>query len=172
AGPSSHHRPRRTSPPARARGTGWRGRGRRTSRSSAGTRLRKRTRILALTSAPLRYNARPSPPAAGGARLPAAARGAPCFPRGLPMSTQDNWYIERFEPTGSAIGYRVDAKLDEVQSPFQKIEIYRTTDWGNLMLIDGAVMLTSRDNFLYHEMISHPALFTHAAPKRVVIIGG
>ena len=88
------------------------------------------------------------------------------------MSTQDNWYIERFEPTGSAIGYRVEAKLDEVQSPFQKIEIYKTTDWGNLMLIDGAVMLTSRDNFLYHEMISHPALFTHGAPKRVVIIGG
>ena len=88
------------------------------------------------------------------------------------MSTQDNWYIERFEPTGSAIGYRVEAKLDEVQSPFQKIEIYRTSDWGNLMLIDGAVMLTSRDNFLYHEMMSHPALFTHADPKQVVIIGG
>ena len=88
------------------------------------------------------------------------------------MSTQDNWYIEHFEPTGSAIGYRITAKLDEVQSPFQKIEIYSTTDWGNLMLIDGAVMLTSRDNFLYHEMISHPVLFTHNAPKRVVIIGG
>jgi spermidine synthase len=40
------------------------------------------------------------------------------------------------------------------------------------MLIDGAVMLTTRDNFLYHEMMSHPALFTHANPKRVVIIGG
>jgi len=40
------------------------------------------------------------------------------------------------------------------------------------MLIDGAVMLTSRDNFLYHEMMSHPALFTHPDPKHVVIIGG
>ena len=40
------------------------------------------------------------------------------------------------------------------------------------MLIDGAMMLTTRDNFLYHEMMSHPALFTHADPKRVVIIGG
>ncbi|MDR1075061.1 MAG: polyamine aminopropyltransferase [Xanthomonadaceae bacterium] len=88
------------------------------------------------------------------------------------MATQDNWYIERFETTGSAVGYRVSDKLDEVQSPFQRIEIYQTTDWGNLMLIDGAVMLTSRDNFLYHEMIAHPALFTHPAPKRVVIIGG
>ena len=86
--------------------------------------------------------------------------------------TETTWKYENFEPTGSAIGYRVTRKLDEVQSPFQKIEIFETTDWGNLMLIDGAVMLTTRDNFLYHEMMSHPALFTHDAPKRVVIIGG
>ncbi len=88
------------------------------------------------------------------------------------MSSQTTWYHENFEHTGSSIGFRVTRKLDEVQSPFQKIEIYETTDWGNLMVIDGAIMLTGRDNFLYHEMMSHPALFTHSNPKRVVIIGG
>jgi spermidine synthase len=86
--------------------------------------------------------------------------------------TQSTWHYENFEPAGSAIGFRITGKLDEVQSPFQKIEIFQTTDWGNLMLIDGAVMLTTRDNFLYHEMMSHPALFTHVDPKHVVIIGG
>ncbi len=86
--------------------------------------------------------------------------------------TDPTWMQERFEPTGSSIGFRITRKLDEVQSPFQKIEIYESTDWGNLMLIDGAMMLTTRDNFLYHEMMSHPALFTHAAPRDVVIIGG
>ncbi len=86
--------------------------------------------------------------------------------------TEPTWKYENFEPSGSAIGYRITGKLEAVQSPFQHIEIYATTDWGNLMLIDGAVMLTTRDNFLYHEMMSHPALFTHADPKRVVIIGG
>ena len=86
--------------------------------------------------------------------------------------TEPTWMYENFEPTGSAIGYRVTAKLDEVQSPFQKIEIYDSTDWGKLMLIDGAMMLTTRDNFFYHEMMSHPALFTHANPRDVVIIGG
>ena len=88
------------------------------------------------------------------------------------MTSNTSWHYENFEPSGSAIGYRITRKLDEVQSPFQKIEIFETTDWGNLMLIDGAVMLTTRDNFLYHEMMSHPALFTHANPKQVVIIGG
>ncbi len=86
--------------------------------------------------------------------------------------TDPTWQYENFEPSGSAIGFRIVRKLDEVQSPFQKIEIFQTTDWGNLMLIDGAVMLTTRDNFLYHEMMSHPALFTHPDPRQVVIIGG
>ena len=86
--------------------------------------------------------------------------------------TDATWHYEPFEPTGSAIGFRITGKLDEVQSPFQKIEIFGSTDWGNLMLIDGAMMLTARDNFLYHEMIAHPVLFTHRDPKRVVIIGG
>lgn len=88
------------------------------------------------------------------------------------ISAPTRWQYENFEPTGSAIGFRITRKLDEVQSPFQKIEIFETTDWGNLMLIDGAVMLTTRDNFLYHEMMSHPALLTHPDPKHVVIIGG
>ena len=86
--------------------------------------------------------------------------------------SESQWFTEAFEPSGSSIGFRVTRKLDEVQSPFQKIEIWETTDWGNLMVIDGAIMLTTRDNFLYHEMMTHPALFTHARAKRVVIIGG
>jgi spermidine synthase len=86
--------------------------------------------------------------------------------------TAPTWLYENFDPAGSAIGFRVTRKLEEVQSPFQKIEVFESTDWGNVMLIDGAMMVTSRDNFLYHEMMVHPALFTHPDPKRVVIIGG
>lgn len=83
-----------------------------------------------------------------------------------------NWFTEKHEASGSSIGYRVSEKVAEEKTPFQHIEIYRTTDWGNLMVIDGCTMLTSRDNFLYHEMMTHPALYTHAAPRNVVIIGG
>jgi spermidine synthase len=82
------------------------------------------------------------------------------------------WFTEQHTASGSAIGYRVREKLADEQTPFQHIEIYATTDWGNLMVIDGCTMLTTRDNFLYHEMMTHPALYTHAAPKDVVIIGG
>jgi spermidine synthase len=82
------------------------------------------------------------------------------------------WFTEPCEEAGSAFSLRVNGKLYEAQTPYQKIEIYDTTDFGNLMVIDGFVMLTARDNFLYHEMMSHPVLYTHAAPRRVAIIGG
>ena len=36
------------------------------------------------------------------------------------MTDSNNWYIEHFERTGSAIGYRITGKLDEVQSPFRR----------------------------------------------------
>ena len=82
------------------------------------------------------------------------------------------WFTEVHDQGGCAFSLRVRKKLHEEQSPYQRIEIWDTTDFGRLMVIDGFVMLTSRDNYLYHEMMSHPALFTHPDPKRVVIIGG
>lgn len=82
------------------------------------------------------------------------------------------WHIEKFQPTGSAIGFEINGLLESVTSKFQKIEVYQTTQWGNLMTIDGQVMMTSKDIFIYHEMIAHTALMTHPDPRRVVIIGG
>ncbi len=88
----------------------------------------------------------------------------------LPNDKQ--WYSEPCIEHGSAFSLTITEKLFEEQSPFQKVEVYATEKFGNLMTIDGLVMLTTRDNFLYHEMMSHPVLFTHPAPKRVLIIGG
>jgi spermidine synthase len=87
-------------------------------------------------------------------------------------SQQQQWFDERHDYAGSSIGFRVTAHLHSEKTPFQSIDIYDTTDWGKLMVIDGCTMVTTRDNFLYHEMMSHPALFTHPRAKRVVIIGG
>jgi spermidine synthase len=83
-----------------------------------------------------------------------------------------NWFTEQHARSGSSFGLRIKERLHAEQTPYQSIEIYDTTDWGKLMIIDGCTMVSTRDNFLYHEMMSHPALFTHARAKRVVIIGG
>lgn len=88
------------------------------------------------------------------------------------MLDPNHWFSEVAEADGAAFSLRVSEKLHEEQTPYQRIEIYATTGFGHLMVIDGCTMLSTRDNFLYHEMMSHPALFTHAAPRRVCIIGG
>ena len=89
------------------------------------------------------------------------------------MTTQQQqWFDERHDYAGSSIGFRVNQRLHAEQTPFQSIEIWDTTDWGKLIVIDCCTMVTTRDNFLYHEMMSHPALFTHPRARRVVIIGG
>ncbi len=82
------------------------------------------------------------------------------------------WFSEICQESGSAFSLKIKCKLHEAQTPFQRIEIYETEQFGNLMTIDGFVMLTSRDNFIYHEMMAHPALFSHQNPKKVLIIGG
>lgn len=85
---------------------------------------------------------------------------------------KQDWIIESWDPAGSAFALAGAEKLHEAQSPFQKVEVYRSEHWGNVMLIDGCYMVTSKDNFVYHEMMAHAALYSHAKPKDVVIIGG
>lgn len=82
------------------------------------------------------------------------------------------WFTEQHSDAGSAFSLKIKQKLHEEQSEFQHLEIYETETFGNLMIIDGCTMVSTRDNFFYHEMMSHPALFTHPDPKRVWIIGG
>lgn len=88
------------------------------------------------------------------------------------MALNDNWFTEICEECGTAFAFKLKGKLHEEQTPFQRIEIFETETFGNLMVIDGFVMLSARDNFFYHEMMSHPALFTHPDPRRVLVIGG
>lgn len=83
-----------------------------------------------------------------------------------------DWFTEEHAGAGSAFSLKIKRKLHEEQSAFQHHEIYETETFGNLMILDGCTMVSTRDNFLYHEMMSHPALFTHPNPKKVWIIGG
>ena len=74
------------------------------------------------------------------------------------------------EKTGLTIGLK--KLLFSEQSEYQLVEVYETDTWGNLMTIDGMVMLSEKDEFVYHEMLAHVPMFTHPKPERVLIIGG
>lgn len=83
-----------------------------------------------------------------------------------------HWFLEKSEEAGIVFGFRLNECLHRERSEYQEIAVYETQKFGRLLVIDGFVMLTDRDNFLYHEMLVHPALYTHAAPRRVAIVGG
>lgn len=74
------------------------------------------------------------------------------------------------ENTGLTIG--IKKLLFSERSEFQLVEVFETDTWGNLMVIDGLVMLSEMDEFVYHEMITHVGMFSHPSPENVLIIGG
>lgn len=66
----------------------------------------------------------------------------------------------------------VTAVLYRGASAYQRIEVYDTVPFGTALVLEGAVQTTSRDEYIYHEMLVHPALLGHPRPRRVLIIGG
>ncbi len=81
------------------------------------------------------------------------------------------WYTEKHTPH-AGITLEVTRTLFSGKSAFQQLDIVETTEFGRMMLLDGLVMCTERDEFVYHDMIAHPALFVHPDPKQVLVIGG
>src|SRR5687767_1434715 len=67
---------------------------------------------------------------------------------------------------------RVTGKVGEWQTKLQKLEIYDTPHYGRLLRLDGCNMTSEREEFVFHENLVHPALAAHAAPRKVLIIGG
>lgn len=58
------------------------------------------------------------------------------------------------------------------KSEFQEVAIFETEDYGRMLVLDGAIQTTERDEFIYHEMIVHVPMCAHPNPRRVLVIGG
>ncbi|MCM3342213.1 polyamine aminopropyltransferase [Paenibacillus sp. MER TA 81-3] len=81
------------------------------------------------------------------------------------------WFTEKQTPT-----FGITAKIRETfvneQTPFQHLTMLDTEEFGRMLVLDGMVMTTIKDEFVYHEMVAHPALVTHPNPKKVLVVGG
>ncbi|GME87921.1 spermidine synthase activity protein [[Candida] boidinii] len=87
---------------------------------------------------------------------------------------KDGWFRETSEDyfPGQAMCLRVDKILHMEKSQFQDVLVFKSTDYGNVLVLDGVIQATERDEFAYQEMITHLPLFCHKQPKRVLVIGG
>ena len=57
------------------------------------------------------------------------------------------------------------------KTAYQSCKIYETPRFGQMLILDGAIQTTEKDEFIYHEMLTHPLLLTHPKPEKVLIIG-
>jgi len=73
-------------------------------------------------------------------------------------------------------GFRVNLKADRVlfdsETEHQRLIIFENSDFGRVMMLDSIVQLTSKDEFIYHEMMAHVPLFAHGRARRALIVGG
>ncbi len=67
---------------------------------------------------------------------------------------------------------QVEEQLHKEVSEFQTIEVFQSEDFGKILVIDGVLMLTERDEFIYHEMMVHVPLAVHPRVHRALVIGG
>ncbi|WP_168403040.1 polyamine aminopropyltransferase [Erwinia amylovora] len=86
------------------------------------------------------------------------------------MTANEMWYETLH--TGFGQYFSVDKVIYRQQTDHQDLIIFENAALGRVMALDGVVQTTERDEFIYHEMMTHVPLLAHGAPKRVLIIGG
>jgi len=80
------------------------------------------------------------------------------------------WYTEEWTDE-VRFGIKVKNHLFSQKSDFQQIDIFDSNEFGKILTIDGLMMANEKDEFIYHDMIVHPAMATNPNIKRVLVIG-
>ena len=80
------------------------------------------------------------------------------------------WFSE-FHTPDVKHSIRVNKQLYSKQSDYQRIDIFETPEFGRVLTLDGNVMLTERDEFIYDEMITHVPMSVHKNAKDILVIG-
>jgi spermidine synthase len=88
------------------------------------------------------------------------------------MTTEDMKWFREIDEDAQALSYRIEKHLHHSRSRFQTIDVYETSAYGNLLVLDGCIMLTEAHEFLYHEMLVHVPMLSHPRPEKVLVIGG
>jgi len=81
------------------------------------------------------------------------------------------WYTEQHTPD-VRLSIRVDRQLYSGQSEFQRIDVFESPEFGRFLTLDGYMMLTEKDEFIYHEMIAHVPMCVRPDASDILVIGG
>ena len=81
-------------------------------------------------------------------------------------------FIEKDPYAPIQYSYEVSRILYHKRSKFQDIMVFENPFFGKVLVLDGVVQITEKDEFFYHEMLAHIVLNSHPDPKKVIVIGG
>ena len=81
-------------------------------------------------------------------------------------------FVEALHGEDTFQGFEITREIVEIETPFQKLQIFDTKRLGRVLVLDGIVQTTETDEFMYHEMLVHVPMFACEKPKRVLIVGG
>jgi spermidine synthase len=81
------------------------------------------------------------------------------------------WYTEEHMPT-VRFSIKIKEQVLSRQSQFQRIDVFDSEEFGRFFTLDGLMMVTEKDEFIYHEMITHVPMATNRDIKNVLVIGG
>lgn len=81
------------------------------------------------------------------------------------------WFTEK-QTKNFGITMKIHETYVNEKTEFQDLAMVKTEEFGNMLLLDGMVMTTEKDEFVYHEMVAHPVLYTHPNPEYVLVVGG
>ena len=84
--------------------------------------------------------------------------------------SEQRWIETLYQGYGQS--FTVDKLLFEYKTDHQHLMIFENQQFGRVMVLDGVVQTTERDEFVYHEMLTHVPVIAHGNAKRVLIIGG
>ncbi len=80
------------------------------------------------------------------------------------------WFTERHTPNVK-FSIKVDKQLHSARSEYQRIDVFESKEFGRFLTLDGYMMLTEKDEFIYHEMITHVPMAVHPNVRKVLVIG-
>src|SRR5262249_19250839 len=89
------------------------------------------------------------------------------------IMAEQRWISETlFDELGLRTAYAVERVLYETRTDHQHLVLFEHRHFGKVLMLDGATQVTTRDEFIYHEMMSHVPLLAHGKAREVLIVGG
>jgi spermidine synthase len=86
---------------------------------------------------------------------------------------EKRWIPETlFDPEGFRMTFEVERVLYEMQTDHQHLVLFQHKFFGKVLMLDGATQVTTKDEFVYHEMMTHVPIFAHGKVKELLVVGG